>query len=75
MIGEWIAMEQWAKCAEMAKPGIVFEIRNAQDQWLLTPCVSNPPVPFDWKSPPVKFRAITEPKPEHSAPLPPPPKS
>ena len=27
-MGEWIAIEQWERCVEMARPGIVFEIRN-----------------------------------------------
>lgn len=72
-MGEWVAIEQWNQCLNMAKPGIIFEIRNAEDQWLLTPCVLPlPSVPFDWKSPALKFRAIPEPKPEHSTPVPPP---
>jgi len=38
----------------------------------LTPCVVPLPMPFNWKSPPVKFRVVALPKPEHSEPLPPP---
>jgi hypothetical protein len=70
---EWIAIEQWQRCVEMAKPGIVFEMRNAEGLSLFTPCVSSVPAkPFDWASPPKEFRAVVEPAPQHSAPLPPP---
>ncbi len=72
-MGEWIAIAQWERCAEMAKPGIIFEIRNADGLSLFTPCVQPLPTPpFDWKSPPIEFRAIVEPPPTHSTPLPPP---
>jgi hypothetical protein len=27
-------------------------------------------LPFDWKSPPVQFRLVEEPKPRHSEPVP-----
>jgi hypothetical protein len=72
-MGEWIAMDQWHQCAQMERPGIIFEIRNAEDQALFTRCVVPlPPVPFDWKSQPLRFRAIPEPKATHSTPAPPP---
>jgi hypothetical protein len=29
-------------------------------------------MPFNWKSPPTMFRAVAQPKPQHSTPLPPP---
>jgi len=52
---------------------IVFEIRNADGRTMLTPCVRPlPPAPFDWRSPPLQFRAVAEPQPERSAPIPPP---
>lgn len=55
----------------MARPGVVFEIRNAEGLSLFTPCaVPLPPMPFDWKSAPVRFRAVAEAAPEHSAPIP-----
>ena len=42
-------------------------------QTLMTHCiVPLPELPFDWRSPPVEFRAIAEPAPQHSEPLPPP---
>ena len=57
----------------MESPGIVSEIRNADGQLLTTHCVVPlPELPFDWKSPPLEFRAVPEPKPQHSEPLPPP---
>ena len=72
-MGEWIAIAQWEKCSELARPGIIFEIGNAEGKSLFTPCVTPlPPVPFDWKSAPVRFRAVAEPAPERSAPIPPP---
>jgi hypothetical protein len=70
-MNEWIAIEQWERCRELARPGIVFEIRNAEGLSLFTPCVIPlPPMPFDWASPPVAFRAVEEPPPEHSGPAP-----
>ena len=69
----WIAIDQWKDCVRMERPGIIFEIRNAEGQSLFTKCVvPMPPMPWDWKSPPVKFRAVPEPKPQHSTPIPPP---
>ncbi len=70
-MSEWMAVAQWDDCAKLARPGIIFEIRNVAGQSLFTPCVSPlPAMPWDWKSPPVAFRAIPEPKPQHSEPLP-----
>jgi hypothetical protein len=70
-MSEWMDMDQWQRCADMARPGIVFEIRNADSQSMLTSCTALlPTAPFDWKSAPVRFRAVAEPRPEHSAPLP-----
>ena len=72
-MGEWLAIALWQQCASMAKPGLVFEIRNRDGQTMLTRCVPVvPEAPFDWKSPPVEFRAVPEPPPRRSAPLPPP---
>jgi len=72
-MSEWIAIAQWQECTKMARPDIVFEIRNAEGQTMLTPCVVPlPAMPFNWKSPGVMFRAVARPKPEHSTPLPPP---
>jgi hypothetical protein len=70
-MSEWMAISQWQDCANLARPGIVFEIRNADNQVLVTRCVQPlPAMPQNWESPPVQFRAIAEPKPEHSPPLP-----
>ena len=72
-MGEWLSITEWQNCVQLARPGIIFEIRNADGQSLFTPCVYPlPAMPFDWKSPPVMFRAIPQPKPEHSPPMPPP---
>ena len=38
-MSEWIAIEQWQRCLEMTRPGIVFEMRNAEGLSLFTPCV------------------------------------
>jgi len=70
-VGEWIPIDQWERCAEMERPGIVFEIRNADGLSLFTPCVSRlPAMPFDWHSPPAEYRAVPEPPPRRSEPLP-----
>jgi hypothetical protein len=70
-MSEWMAIAQWHECRAMARPGVVFEIRNTAGQSLFTPCVVPlPPMPFDWTSPPVRFRAVAEPMPEHSSPMP-----
>jgi len=56
-----------------AAPGIVFELKNAEGRTMLSPCVAQVPAkPFDWKSPPVMFRAVDAPKPQRSTPMPPP---
>jgi hypothetical protein len=72
-MSEWLAIAEWQRCVEMARPGIVFEIRNAEGNSLFTPCVTPlPAAPFDWKSPPLEWRAVPEAAPQHSTPLPPP---
>lgn len=70
-MGEWIAIAEWHRCLEMARPGIVFEIRNGEGLSMFTPCVQPlPAAPFDWKLPPLEFRAVAEQAPEHSEPIP-----
>jgi len=57
---EWIAIERWAECQQMARPGFVFEIRNGAGQSLLAgrgPLLSQP---FDWSAGPVRFRMVRE---------------
>jgi hypothetical protein len=72
-MSEWIAIERWAECERMARPGIVFELQNAEGLSLLTLCTPTvPQAPFDWKSPPLRFRAVPLPPPRHSEPIPPP---
>jgi hypothetical protein len=68
---EWISIEQWAECASMERPGIVFEIRNGQGQSLFAECSRDlPKMPFDWTAPPVEFRPVAEPPARHSLPIP-----
>jgi hypothetical protein len=68
-----MAIAQWQQCQQMARPGIIFELQNAEGLSLFTQCAEAvPDTPFDWKSPPVRFRAIKQPPPLHSDPLPPP---
>jgi len=70
-MSEWIAISQWQECTKLARPGIIFELRNAEGQSMFTPCVVPvPATPFDWKSPAVEFRPIPQPKPQHSSPMP-----
>ena len=72
-MSEWMDIELWARCAEMSRPGFVFEIRNKDGQSLFTPCqTSLPTTPFDWTSGPLQFRQVPELPPEHSDPIPPP---
>jgi len=70
-MSEWIAIAQWHECKGIARPGIVFEVKNAEGQTLLTECTAQvPPTPFGWKSPPVLYRAVPRSKPQHSTPMP-----
>lgn len=70
---DWIPIDQWAECSTMERPGIVFEIRNADGQTLMTACVPEAPkAPFDWTAPPIEFRPVPQPPAQHSEPLPPP---
>ena len=70
-MSEWVTIAQWHECKKMARPGIVFELKNIEGQTLLTECTPQlPPTPLGWKSPPVLFRAVPLPKPQHSTPMP-----
>ena len=72
-MNEWMAIAQWHECQKMARPGIVFELKNADGQTLLSTCAAEVPAkPFDWKSPPLVFRAVAAPAPQRSTPMPPP---
>lgn len=71
-MSEWQAIERWQDCERLARPGIVFEVQNAEGQSLLTACGPLPAAPFDWRSAPVRFRPVAEPPPERSGPIPPP---
>lgn len=68
---DWIPIDQWVECARLERPGIVFEVRNAQGQTLLTACTPDKPqAPFDWTGPPLEFRPVPEAPAKHSSPLP-----
>ena len=70
-MSEWVTIAQWHECKKMARPGIVFELKNIEGQTLLTECTAQvPPTPLGWKSPPVFFRAVPLPKPQHSTSMP-----
>jgi hypothetical protein len=68
---DWIPIDQWVECTKLERPGIVFEVRNAQGQTLLTACTPDRPLaPFDWTGPPLEFRPVPEAPAKHSSPLP-----
>jgi len=71
-VGEWIAIERWSECQQLARPGFVFEIENGKGQSLFTQCGPILSLPFDWSAAPVRFRLVREAPPELSAPIPPP---
>jgi hypothetical protein len=72
-VGEWMAIAQWHECERLKRPGIIFEIQNAEGLSLFAPCTQTmPPAPLGWKSPPVRFRAVVQERPRHSEPIPPP---
>lgn len=67
----WIPIGEWQRCADMARPGIVFEIRNTEGLTLRSPCSPGVPrAPWDWRSPPREFRPVAEAPAERSSPLP-----
>jgi hypothetical protein len=69
-MSDWIDFGQWPNCARMERPGFVFEVRNNEGRSLLTTCTVPLRLPFDWTSPPVRFRLIEAPKPRRSNPIP-----
>ncbi|WP_084726736.1 hypothetical protein [Ensifer aridi] len=68
-MGEWIDFEKWPDCASMDRPGIVFEVTNGERS-MLTTCIVPLPLPFDWEEQPRRFRAVPQPEPRHSLPIP-----
>ena len=72
-MSEWLAIAQWHDCEKLTRPGIVFELKNAEGQTMLSPCVAQVPAHLSTGNrPPVMFRAVEAPKPRHSEPMPPP---
>jgi len=73
-MSDWIDFGQWQDCAQMERPGSIFEVRNAEGQSILTTCSDPLQLPHDWRSSPVQFRLVEAPKPRHSNPIPQPQK-
>ena len=69
-MSDWISYDQWQDCIRMERPGFVFEVRNGEGQSLFTACTIPLKLPFDWTSPPVRFRLVAPPAPRRSTPLP-----
>jgi hypothetical protein len=70
-MADWVPIAKWHDCASMVRPGIIFELRNADGESLFSPCSQNlPTTPFDWKSPPTEFRPVMAEKPHRSGPMP-----
>jgi len=69
-VNDWIDFDQWKNCAQMERPGFIFEVRNEAGESLFTPCTHPLRMPPDWTSAPVHFRLVQEPKPRHSTPAP-----
>jgi hypothetical protein len=69
-MSEWMPIDKWPDCVRWERPGIVFELTNAEGRSLYAPCGLMPETPFDWKSPPTRFRAVEEKPPTHSTPIP-----
>jgi hypothetical protein len=70
-MSEWIDFSRWDECTPLERPGYVFEVVNADAQSLLTDCTLVLPVPFDWLSPPARFRLVPTPPLRRSDPMPP----
>jgi len=69
-MSEWMNIDRWPECTQLQRPGYVFEVVNSDDQRMLTQCEQKLPVPFNWRSPPVRFRLVEAPPARHSEPLP-----
>jgi hypothetical protein len=69
-VSDWIPYDRWQECTRMEQPGFVFEIVNENGQSLFTPCTLPLRLPFDWTSPPTRFRLVAEPPPRRSSPVP-----
>lgn len=69
-MADWVEFGQWKECANMERPGFIFEVANAEGLSLFTPCATPLQTPWDWKSGPVRFRLVEAPRPRHSTPIP-----
>jgi hypothetical protein len=68
-MSEWMSVERWHECVRMERPGVVFELRNAGGERLLTTCAKQLPLPSGWTSRPTEFRVVAV-GPRHSSPIP-----
>ncbi len=67
----WLPMENWPECRRLEKPGIIFEVQNAEGASMFLQCVVPfPGQPWDWTSPPQRFRAVPLRKPTPTSPIP-----
>jgi len=69
-MSDWISFEHWPDCARLKRPGYVFEVDSGKGQSLFTTCTVPLQLPFDWTSPPVRFRLVPAPPARHSTPMP-----
>lgn len=67
----WLSMDRWSECRRLERPGYVVEIENAEGMKVWTGCLDAIEVPFDWTSPPLRFRLVPKPPPARDDPLPP----
>jgi hypothetical protein len=74
-MSDWIPYERWQDCVRMERPGYVFEVANDRGRSLFTPCTVPLRLPFDWTTPPTRFRLVAEPPPRRSSPIPAPQKT
>ena len=70
--GKWMSMERWPASAAMERPGYVFELENRYGMTIQMHWDEEIILPFDWTSPPLRFRLIVEAEAERSGPIPPP---
>ena len=74
-MGEWIAIAQWDKCLGLARPGIIFEVSNAEGRSLVhTVCGVAATAAVRLEIAPVRFRVVPEFRRSTRRPLPEPPK-
>ncbi len=72
-MSEWMAIAQWHECEKLTRPGIVFELKNAEGLTMLSPCVAQVPAQaFRLEVAPGRVPRGRCARPRHSEPMPPP---